>query len=453
MSRQSATPLLVGTFLLRAGGGAGPVVLGLFLAQLAQHTGHTITSLQVGLLAVVYSITELTLATPMGALGDHLGRRRFLVLGPLLGLIEVGLLIFTPTAYPLPYLLSLQVLAGLSSAMMTPATLGYLADFTVGNQAYRVRVMSFYELVTSGGIAAGVVLGGFAWDRFGRFAFAVLASLYLLVAVCMLLVPKVRQVVEPAPARVIFRRYWRILRTPRLFIFIPAWISIFALVGIWFSSQLTFVLSLPAHNPQQLLMGIASGPGGGRLLSMILGAVVLFFGLCLLFWAFFLNRIPRLALMLTSIAGIYLACLALSGINHRGAGNNVVLGLWIPLLMLGLFAETGFAPAALSYLADISEEAARDRGLLMGLYSVFLSLGQLLGNGLGGLFARAWGFDGLIYLTMLLALVALISLLTLYRQEKRISRKDESKHEDLPVSDTFVNNGKRSLLLGREMLE
>lgn len=435
MQQRSAAPLLIGTFLLRTSSGAGPVVLGLLLAHLAQHQGHMITSLEVGLLSVVFYITELTLATPMGALGDRLGRRYFLVLGPLLGLVQVGLLIFTPTVSPLPYLLSLQVLAGISSAMMTPATLGYLADFTVGNSRYRVRVMSFYELVTSGGIAVGVVVGGFAWDRFDRYAFAVLALLYMLVAVCMLLVPKVQQVVEPAPPAVMFRRYWRILRTPRLFIFIPAWIAIFALVGIWFSSQLTFVLSMPTHNAQQVLMGLTSGPGGGRLLSLILGACVLFFGLCLLFWAFFLNRVPRIVLMLTSIAGIYLACIALGGINHRGAGNNLVLLLWIPLLMLGIFAETGFAPAALSYLADISEEAAKDRGLLMGLYSVFLGLGQLLGNGLGGLFARSWGFDGLIYLTLLLALVALISLLTLYWQGKRIARqKDE--HERLPASST-----------------
>jgi MFS family permease len=429
MSRQSATPLLIGTFIQRTSGGAGTVVLGLFLAQLTRYAGHSITSLQVGLLAVVYYIVELTLATPMGALGDRLGRRRFLILGPLLGLIQTGLFIFTPIHHPLFYLLGLQVMAGLISAMLTPATLGYLADFTVANQAYRVRVMSFYELVTSGGLAAGVVVGGIAWDRFGRFAYALLAFLYLLVAVCMLMVPKVHQVIEPARLEIMLKRYRRILSTPRLFIFIPAWIAIFALVGIWFSSQLTFILSLPVHNPHQLLMGLASGPRGGRLLSMILGAVVLFFGLCLVFWAFFLSHVPRLILMLSSIAGIYLACLALWGINHRGPGNDLVLFFWIPLLMLGIFAETGFAPAALAYLADISEEAARDRGLLMGLYSVFLGLGQLLGNGLGGIFARAWGFDGLIYLTLLLALVALVSLLTLYWYEKKRTKRWATPHE------------------------
>ena len=53
------------------------------------------------------------------------------------------------------------------------------------------------------------------------------------------------------------------------------------------------------------------------------------------------------------------------------------MAIWIVLLLIGIFAESSFAPAALAYLADISEDAAKDRGLLMGLYSVFLGLGQL----------------------------------------------------------------------------
>ena len=64
-----------------------------------------------------------------------------------------------------------------------------------------------------------------------------------------------------------------------------------------------------------------------------------------------------------------------------------------------------------------------DRGLLMGLYSVFLGLGQLLGNGLAGLFAHRLGFDGLICLTAILGLVALLSLLTLLRLEQHYAAK------------------------------
>ena len=418
MLRRSVTPLLIGTFILRASGGAATVVLGFFLAQLSTYAGHLITSLQVGLLAVAFYVTELSLAPFMGALSDRWGRRYFLIFGPLVGLLDVLLIVFTPVHHPFFYLVSLQVLAGVSSSMQVPVVLGYLADYTAEDSSKRMRVMSFFELATSGGIAVGVILGGILWDRFGHLTFALLASFYLLVIFCMILAPKTMQIIERGNLRTIGKRYWRIIRTPRLFIFIPAWICISSLAGIWLSSQLTFILSVPIHNRHQLLMGSMSGLGGGHRLSLVLGSYVLFFGVSLLFWAFFLSRVPRLRLMLTSVAGVYIACIALGGINHLGIGNNPWQLLWIPLLMVGIFAESSFAPAALAYLADISEEAAKDRGLLMGLYSIFLGLGQLLGNGLGGVFARMWGFDGLIYLTVILACVVLISLLALFQQEK-----------------------------------
>jgi MFS family permease len=418
MLRRSVTPLLIGTFILRASGGAATVVLGLFLAQLSTYAGHLITSLQVGLLAVAFYVTELSLAPLMGALSDRWGRRYFLIFGPLVGLVDVLLIVFTPVHHPFFYLMSLQVLAGVSSSMQVPVVLGYLADYTAEDSSKRMRVMSFFELATSGGIAVGVILGGILWDHFGHLTFALLASFYLLVIFCMVLAPKTLQIIERGNLRTIGRRYWRIIRTPRLFIFIPAWICISSLAGIWLSSQLTFILSVPIHNKHQLLMGSMSGAGGGHRLSLVLGSYVLFFGLSLLFWAFFLSRVPRLRLMLTSVAGVYIACIALAGINHLGFGNNPWQLLWIPLLMVGIFAESSFAPAALAYLADISEEAAKDRGLLMGLYSIFLGLGQLLGNGIGGVFARLWGFDGLIYLTAILACVVLLSLLALFQREK-----------------------------------
>ena len=81
-------------------------------------------------------------------------------------------------------------------------------------------------------------------------------------------------------------------------------------------------------------------------------------------------------------------------------------------------AQRGERPAA-------PGQRRRDRGLLMGLYSIFLGLGQLIGNGLGGVFARIWGFDGLIYLTALLAFIALIFLLMLFRREKTAFRVSE----------------------------
>src|SRR5207244_8509708 len=97
--------------------------------------------------------------------------------------------------YSLPYSLGVQALAGITAAMQVPGVLGYLADYAAHEPSLRMRVMSLFELATSGGIAAGVVLGGIAWDYLGRFAFALLALFYLAAATCMVLAPKARQII------------------------------------------------------------------------------------------------------------------------------------------------------------------------------------------------------------------------------------------------------------------
>jgi predicted MFS family arabinose efflux permease len=91
--------------------------------------------------------------------------------------------------------------------------------------------------------------------------------------------------------------------------------------------------------------------------------------------------------------------------------------------MLGIFVESGFTPAALTYLAEIAEEQAQDRGAVMGVYSVLLSVGQLAGTAVAGPFALAAGVNGLIILTGLLTLIALFTVLLLGRAEKQHSTR------------------------------
>ena len=49
------------------------------------------------------------------------------------------------------------------------------------------------------------------------------------------------------------------------------------------------------------------------------------------------------------------------------------------LAAVGLFVLAGATPAALGLLADMSERFPTDRGAIMGLYSVFLAIGQITG--------------------------------------------------------------------------
>ena len=82
--------------------------------------------------------------------------------------------------------------------------------------------------------------------------------------------------------------------------------------------------------------------------------------------------------------------------------------------------STFFDPAALGLLADVSEAFPDDRGAVMGLYSVFLGLGQIVGAIIGGAAADAWAFDGILAATFLFLAIALLPLARLRRFEERL---------------------------------
>jgi MFS family permease len=139
-------------------------------------------------------------------------------------------------------------------------------------------------------------------------------------------------------------------------------------------------------------------------------------------WGFIMPVIGRQSTLLWGVAGLGFTSLALWGLN--GLGEDPERGRITPLLllvMLGIFVESGFTPAALTYLAEIAEEQAQDRGSVMGVYSVLLSVGQLTGTAVAGPFAVASGFNGLILLTGLLCLIALFTVLLLGNAERRAS--------------------------------
>ena len=103
--------------------------------------------------------------------------------------------------------------------------------------------------------------------------------------------------------------------------------------------------------------------------------------------------------MLIGTGGLFASCLILFALNHQPALDApLVLPLAI-LLIFSIMVQSGFTPAALAHLADITETHAADRGAIMGLYSVFLGLGQFLGASIGGLFVDWRGADGMALIT------------------------------------------------------
>jgi MFS family permease len=399
----------------------------------------------ISMLAVVYYATELLLAPVFGALSDLRGRKLFLVLGPITGAIAVQ--IHPLTIIPLVIAFG-RLLEGVTTAANAPGTLGYLADATSGpgkkHAIFRGRVMGLYEISFTVGIVAGQFLGGLLWSGFNLFGvqiwpalgpngFRVLSLLYLASAAALFFfVPeslpqaarehhrRSRQAAREAdhPIRSLLtsrlRSYAELLKEPSFRSFVPAWLAINAVLGLWQSHIAPLMVKHhdpSAHDffPGQLLAGHLSAAEvsyaqAGFGIAFLVGIAI---------WSQFYGRVRRTTMMLTAVAGLFIFVLALFGVN-----NSLLPGPWeqwplLPVAILGILLLSGFTPVALAYLADISETRLEHRGAVMGLYSVFLGIGQLAGASLGGVFIVGHAFNGLLLASLMLGIIAVAAVLYL----------------------------------------
>jgi MFS family permease len=437
------TPLKVviaSSFVLRLAGASTAIMLAAFLRQELNAQADLI-----GILAALFYVTELTLAPVFGAISDLHGRRPILVLGPLLGVIALPIYPFSALAsiaiVGVLILAAARLLEGVSTAAKVPSALGYLADATSGEgprrTALRGRVMGFYEISFLVGLVGGTLLGGGLWETLRTNGFYIVSLIYLVATVMLFFfVPETLPVearqlhnIERAsageaahPIRALLRTrlksYATLLREPALRTFVPAWLAINAVVGL-FGNLVQPLMIKPGNGsvsqfPDQLLDG-----------KLTTGQVAWAFGLFgftfmvgIYLWSLTYGRIRKTTTMLIAIGGLFMVVLALFAINNQWIPGDLGSWLPIPVLLIGVFLVSGFTPVALAYLAEISGTRVEHRGAVMGLYSVFLGLGQLIGSGAGGLFIRAadQGFNGLIIAITMLALVALAAVLWLRKK-------------------------------------
>jgi MFS family permease len=122
--------------------------------------------------------------------------------------------------------------------------------------------------------------------------------------------------------------------------------------------------------------------------------------------------------MLVAMGGLFVTLMSAYGLNHLESFSSPFYYLLLISLVLAVLVLSGFTPAALTYLADVTESHSEDRGSIMGLYSVFLGVGQLIGTTSGGYFADWAGIDGLLLLSAIFGLMTCFILVALRAQEK-----------------------------------
>jgi MFS family permease len=408
--------MLAATFVLRVSTSITAGLLVFFVNDLTKNSGGG--QAPIAILHGGFYATELTGAIAFGILADRYGRKVIMLLGPLFGSVAV---LMTGMTTMLPVLFVTRLLEGSSTAASIPSTLGFIAAETADDEALRGRVVSLFELVSLGGmLAVGPALSGILWDMLGRPAFFLNCGFYL---VALLLyaygvseVPREKEADVAArkarPAGGELRRYWRIATSRSVLLFAPTWLAINAVLGVW-GNQAPLLLTGNKHDPSQFLMQGASPTAIG------IGEAIfaIFLGLGLLFWGTVYARFRRTTLLLAGVAAFVVLAIDVLAINHFGGVSAGLLGVMVVVGLGALFVLSGATPAALGLLADVSEGFHEDRSAIMGLYSVFLGLGQVLGALVGGVAAPWKGIDGLIVATGVLLAIGMLALLNLRAHE------------------------------------
>jgi MFS family permease len=417
---RSMWAVLAGTFTLRFSTGLTGAMLGVYLAQLPQHGGPRVDPIVVGLFSATFFLAELILSPVFGILSDRLGHHRVMLYGPAFGAVAV---ILTGLTTNLLVLGGTRWLEGASTAASVPSILGFIAIVTARDEGLRGKMSARFEGATLLGLGLGFAVAPIAFAVLGPVAFFANAVMYGVSFAIFWTVkdPAGEEAALRAP-HVGFGRYLDLVRSSHVWLLAPTWIAVNASIGLWFSQSIfQFAQANPAFPEQVLMRGFSAVQISGA--AVVIGIV---FGLGLLYWGDRFKNLRRTTIILYGILGGGALVAAGLAINHAdGLPIAIPLGA-AAVAAFGLFVLAGATPAALGLLADISERFPHDRGAIMGLYSVFLAVGQIAGALIGGYAAHERGIDGMLVATAILLAVALLPLSQLRRDEEALTGTAET---------------------------
>lgn len=393
------TALLASTTLLRVGTAGAAVAVAFDLVDMF---GGRPSGVVLGFVGASQALPEMVFSPFLATYADRLGRRLFLVGGPLVSLL--GAILLSLATAPGSIVVA-RLVEGIGAACFIPTALGTIAAATAHDREVRARASGAFEGANLAGYAGGFVVGPFAYHSLHHGAFLLLGALYLLAGLtCLACVPRV----PPLPVSPLRRVASAALGPGPIRAFLPAWIAAFALIGAYAAHLPALLRRLPVHG-QSLVHHFDE-----RVVSLILVAWIVLILVGIALWTRSIPRLGSVRTMRLAVPGAWLISAVLLTMNHTPLVWSIVL---LPLLVAGVLVLAGFGPAAVNYLADSSERFAADRAAFMSFYTVALAGGGAIGSILGGFAVRLGLFDGLALLGFALSLVAYVALRPLQRYD------------------------------------
>ena len=336
----------------------------------------------IGLIVATFLLSEAVFKGPMGTLADKFGRKRLMVLGPVLTVFTAIGSLFVPRGIgdtESVIFFGLRAVDGLGVAMLWPAAFALMGETVGGDQ--KQEAMSLLNMCYLGGVALALLVGGIADDLFGGITQHTTGqhapSLYLAAFLCVTVsaiayrvLPSGRQLREDARRKKLQAHLGatEIVQLARLAVKIPGYLFLGAVTFMGVGFPLV-IFKLFAKEE----LGLSDTKFGGLMLPALVAMATLS-----PFMSKYGERIGRHRAV---HVGLFMCCAGMS-LVALGAFLPGFRTLWA-LALGGIPVGLGFLLTIPAWYASVSEINEAKRAANIGAVMTAQGLGAIVGSLLG----------------------------------------------------------------------
>ena len=354
------------------------------------------TGFWLGAIFAGFSLSR-TISMPLvGRFSDRLGRKRF---------ISLGLLVYTFSSLGYIYansaleLVAVRIIQGLSSAMIIPIAMAFIADISPPDK--EGSYMGIFTTALFLGFGFGPFLGGLTKDLIGMKAdFLIMGGLCFLALVMVLIyLPRSSSIQNKSPSTDI--PFKTILQSRSIMA-----ICFYRFANAFCRGSIMTFLPLYAHNSLQL---------NGRQIGLVISSGILLTTVFLLPFGKLADKLNRKMLV---ILGSILYFVIVPFIPHTLSFIQILT----LNIILGLFGALSL-PAASALI--VKEGKQYGMGQTMAIFNVAMSLGLGVGPLASGVVLDIWGISGVFYFCTILGFLGIGIVAVLF------SKRFNTQHEEL----------------------
>jgi MFS family permease len=338
-----------------------------------------------------------TISMPfVGRFSDRLGRKRF---------ISLGLLVYTFSSLGYIYansaleLVAVRIIQGLSSAMIIPIAMAFIADISPPDK--EGSYMGIFTTALFLGFGFGPFLGGLTKDLIGMEAdFLIMGGLcFLAFFMVLIYLPRSSSIQNKSPSTDI--PFKTILQSRSIMA-----ICFYRFANAFCRGSIMTFLPLYAHNSLQL---------NGRQIGLVISSGILLTTVFLLPFGKLADKLNRKMLV---ILGSILYFVIVPFIPHTLSFIQILT----LNIILGLFGALSL-PAASALI--VKEGKKYGMGQTMAIFNVAMSLGLGVGPLASGVILDIWGLSGVFYFCTILGFLGIGIVAVLF------SKRFNTQHEEL----------------------